>query len=151
MELTLEEEVTSIYVEQINGESFEFEKLLIEEFSNGATQQSNEMWICVAPKKIHASYLGLYCTNSISAGEKGYSKVILERVSGIWQVSGYSSRLLNWSSNVSSIREHRDVVTNSFANIDTITSFTIIPYAGTISPGVSFKIYGKPAKKGATT
>lgn len=152
MEFTLEEAVTSIYVEQINGESFEFEKLLIEEFSNGATNASSEMQICVAPTKIEASYCGFYVTSKITAGEKAYANVELEKISGLWNATGYSTSYKNWLSQNVIINhkalagEHR--VLNS---INTITSFSILPYSGTLSPGVSFKIYGKPARKGVTT
>ena len=152
MELTLEEEVTSIYVEQINGESFEFEKLLIEEFSNGATNAASEMQICVAPKKIAASYLGFCVTSTIPAGENAYANVELKKISGLWNATGYSTSYKVWLSQKAIINhkalagEHREL--NS---INTITSFSILPYSGTLSPGVSFKIYGKPARKGVTT
>ena len=151
MELTLEEEVTSVYVDQINGEAFEFEKLLIEMFSNGATQTENEMRICVAPKYIAVSYAGLCCTSAITKGSDAYAKVELEKVSGVWKATGYSSFLTSWVSGETYIKEHRSNTKHLDDAGETITSFTIIPYTGTLSPGASFKIYGKPARKGATS
>lgn len=154
LRIEVAEESNYIYINEINGEPFEFEEMAGRFELQGITGNSDGR-LCFAPKLITGSYKGLIIANTNSSKDniqKGVFFIKKDSIHG-WYTECTSGAANTWVSGVSEVRRH-----NSFAQpadnarpfkdvVGGIKEFTLIPYTGTFHVGSVIEIYGKPVKK----
>lgn len=148
--ITVEEECAYIDINEINGEAFAFERL--GGYALIPSNTGSDVRLCIILNGIgEASYNGLVCMNTNGAKEKTQKGVFeVKKEFGMWHTADISTQVSSWLDVSGTKHEHWDS-RGMFANVDAITSFRLIPYSGVFNPGGTIKIYGKPARKGATT
>lgn len=152
LEITIEEECTSIYIYEINGEPFEFEEMAgYVQIPVSSAGNASYGRLCVGlNKELAASYGGLVCMNTNGSPGKNQKGIFeIKKEYGMWHTLNTATTESSWL-DLNGIRNAHWDTLGKFASVETITSFTLIPYSGTFSPGGIIKIYGKPAK-GVTT
>lgn len=148
--ITVEEECAYIDINEINGEAFAFERL--GGYALIPSNTGSDVRLCIILNGIgEASYNGLICMNTNGAQGKTQKGVFeVKKEFGMWHTADISTQVSSWLDVSGTKHEHWDS-RGVFANVDSITSFRLIPYSGVFNPGGTIKIYGKPARKGATT
>lgn len=148
--ITVEEECAYIDINEINGEAFAFERL--GGYALIPCNTASDVRLCIILNGIgEASYNGLVCMNTNgSAGKTQKGVFEVKKEFGMWHTADISTPETSWLDASSTKHEHWDSRWR-FANVDSITSFRLIPYSGVFNPGGTIKIYGKPARKGATS
>lgn len=152
--ITIEEECSSIYIDAIDGQPFEFEEMAGSYVVQGVTGTADGR-LCFAPYKITASYFGFLLTAGNSASgkdEKGVFYIKHNNVGG-WYIESNSNQDNSWVSGGTNVFRH--ITYNQpdskgcrpFTGVESITNFTLIPYSGNLHPGTVINIYGKPVKK----
>lgn len=153
LEVELTEDVTSLYIDTINGETFVFSELACVFSLKGVTEVSNGR-LTFAAELITTSYSGIIVANTngaVNVPQRGMFKVRHNAPLG-WHSLFSSGQASSWVSGVQSILRHIprldnvDRESSIFPDGDRITKFTIIPYTGFLHAGSTFKIYGRPIK-----
>lgn len=143
--ISIEEECAYIYVDEINGQPFEFESLagfaIIPVTGNNTNGR-----MCIGLNKVIPSWEGLVCMNTASSSGNNQKGIFeIKNEFGIWHTSNVSTPQTSWLDMNGYKNEHWDSH-GRFNNVETITSFCLVPYSGMLQPGGIIKIYGKPAK-----
>ena len=153
-EVTLEEDAAYLYIDKINGESFDWDEVMIlaniASYTTGNSASGSPIYL----QKTEGSTK----TNSIKSrtyipNENGVFFGILRKEFGKYVLYSCTDTLSNWSNGIGTIEKSLKTLFGYSSDFgDTINSLCI--NFGTsvgIPAGMHIRIYGKPARKGATS
>lgn len=146
-EITVTEDCTSIDVDMINGESFCYERIGGYLEIHDPETMNTECRACLLINRLDGySYNGIIIANNngaVGKTQRCYFEVRKEY--GCWKARSVSTSLETWTAFSVLPNEHWGNERVSPGK-DTITSFRVMPYAGSFHPGTILRIYGKPTK-----